>query len=92
MKQLGRTFIETIVEVPTKLVKGEQRYKMMKTWVAVPHEMLALPHLRRLRELIEETDEGYVEIRIENKTHQCQQTPRYYLLRGVVETVITISN
>ena len=90
MKQLGNTYIETWVEVPTKKVNGEQRYKHLKVWVPVPHDLINPIHLRKLRDLIEDAEDGILEITIPAE-HCYSNMPKYYKLRGVIQHVVTIS-
>lgn len=90
MKQLGNIFIETWVEVPTKKVNGEQRYKHLKTWVPVPHVLVRPEYLRTLKSMVEDSEEGFVEINVPAETVY-HNTPKYYMLRGVVQTVVTIA-
>ena len=88
MKKLGKTYIETHVEVPTKFLKGKQYYKVHKIWAPIPHEVIDEAHLRKLHQAVETSYEGFVEVLVESQNNRF--TPRYYKIRGIVEVHIQI--
>lgn len=83
MKKLGKTYIETTVTVPTKFLNGHQYTKKLRTWTAIPHEVIDARHMKRLHTLVELSSDGHVEILIEAADHY--GSPRYHKLRGIVE-------
>lgn len=90
MKTLGTTYIETVTELPTKLVNGQQRYKWVKMWVQIPHELIDPAHLRKLTSMIHTSTDGFVEMKVEAKNPN-YYTPKYYLLRANVQEHITLT-
>lgn len=90
MKTLGTTYIETVTELPTKHVNGVQRYKYVKMWVQIPHELIDPSHLRVLTGMIPTAQEGFVEMRVEAKNPN-YYTPKYYLLRANIQEHLTLT-
>ena len=88
MRKLGKTYIETIVEVPTKFQNGRQYAKFLRTWTAIPHEVIDPALLKKLHDQVELTEAGHIELLIEAKNHH--GAPRYHKLRGIIEHHIFI--
>lgn len=89
MKQLGNILIETWVEVPTKHVKGEQRYRYLKTWAPVPRALVNPVYIRLLEAMVADSEGSFVEIRVPAEIVY-HNTPRYFVVRAEVQHVVTI--
>jgi len=91
MKRLGTVSIETWVEVPTKKVQGEQRYKHIKHWAPIAHELLHPNVLRALNDMVEKSEDGYIILSVATQ-HDYLSQPKYTKVYAVIQEVITIAS